>query len=275
MALAALWKSWGVEPEAVVGHSVGEVAAAHIAGALRLGTLCGDPPLHRCMDLASSKGKMLAVGLSMLEAEQAIQGYEDRVASVAAINSPSSATLSGDPQALEQISQALDAKGVFCRFLRVNYAFHSPQMEPIQDELLVSLDGIDVQPTALPMISTVTGQPVEDGQCDKHYWWQNVRQSVRFAEAVDWLSERLRCLCGIESPPDPLRFGLGVSAAARSARHCAAILASAGGEEQRCWHLWDATVHPWASSGLAEALARWRPLRAFAQLSMAAPTLLA
>ena len=83
-------------------------------------------------------------------------------------------------------------------------------MEPIQDELLVALDGIDVQPTVLPMISTVTGQPVEDGQCDKHYWWQNVRQSVRFAEAVDWLSEKLRCLCGIESPPDPLRFGLSV-----------------------------------------------------------------
>ena len=74
---------------------------------------------------------MLAVGLSMLEAEQAIQGYEDRV-SVAAINSPSSATLSGDPQALEQISQALDAKGVFCRFLRVNYAFHSPKWNPFR-----------------------------------------------------------------------------------------------------------------------------------------------
>jgi acyl transferase domain-containing protein/NADPH:quinone reductase-like Zn-dependent oxidoreductase/SAM-dependent methyltransferase/aryl carrier-like protein len=190
VALAALWKSWGVEPEAAVGHSVGEVAAAHIAGALRLEDAVR-VIFHRgrCMDLASSKGKMLAVGLSMLEAEQAIQGYEDRV-SVAAINSPSSATLSGDPQALEQISRALDAKGVFCRFLRVNYAFHSPQMEPIQDELLVVLNSIDVQPTVLPMISTVTGRPVEDGQCDKRYWWQNVRQSVRFAEAVDWLSER-------------------------------------------------------------------------------------
>jgi acyl transferase domain-containing protein/NADPH:quinone reductase-like Zn-dependent oxidoreductase/SAM-dependent methyltransferase/acyl carrier protein len=206
VALAALWKSWGVEPEAVVGHSVGEVAAAHIAGALPLEDAVR-VIFHRgrCMDLASSKGKMLAVGLSMLEAEQAIQGYEDRV-SVAAINSPSSATLSGDPQALKQISQTLDAKGVFCRFLRVNYAFHSPQMEPIQDELLVSLDGLDIQPTVLPMISTVTGQPVEDGQCDNRYWWQNVRQSVRFAEAVDWLSER-GCDVFVELSPHPILSG--------------------------------------------------------------------
>ena len=97
VALAALWKSWGVEPAAVVGHSVGEIAAAHIAGALRLEDAVR-VIFHRgrCMDFASSKGKMLAVGCSMQEAARAIQGYEDRV-SLAAINSPSSATLSGDP----------------------------------------------------------------------------------------------------------------------------------------------------------------------------------
>ena len=190
VALAALWKSWGVKPAAVVGHSVGEIAAAHIAGALRLEDAVR-VIFHRgrCMDLASSKGRMLAVGCSMQEAAQAIRGYEDRV-SLAAINSPSSATLSGDPQALEEISQSLSAKGLFCQFLRVNYAFHSPQMEPVQDEVLASLEGLDLQPVVLPMISTVTGEPVEDQQLDARYWWRNVREGVRFAEAVDWLIAR-------------------------------------------------------------------------------------
>jgi len=190
VALAALWKSWGIEPEAVVGHSVGEIAAAHIAGALPLEDAVR-VIFHRgrTMELASSKGKMLAVGCSMLEAEQAIQGYEDRV-SVAAANSPSSATLSGDPQALETIERSLSARGIFCRFVRVNYAFHSPQMEPVQDELLASLDGLDLQPCALTMISTVTGEAVEGRQLDKHYWWRNVRERVRFAAAVDWLIAR-------------------------------------------------------------------------------------
>ncbi|HUC97182.1 MAG TPA: acyltransferase domain-containing protein, partial [Candidatus Polarisedimenticolaceae bacterium] len=206
VALAALWKSWGVEPAAVVGHSVGEVAAAHIAGALRLEDAVR-VIFHRgrCMDLASSKGKMVAVGLSMSDAQRAIRGYED-VVSIAAINSPSSATLSGEAQALEQISQTLDAQGVFCRFLRVNYAFHSPQMEPVRDELLKSLDRLEVQRTVLPLISTVTGRPAEDGQCDKYYWWRNVRESVRFAEAVDWLSERGFDLF-VELSPHPILAG--------------------------------------------------------------------
>ncbi len=187
VALAALWKSWGIEPEGVVGHSVGEIAAAHVAGALRLEDAVR-VILHRgrTMELASSKGKMLAVGCSKLEAAQAIEGYEDRV-SVAAVNSPSSATLSGDPHALEEIERSLSARGIFCRFVRVNYAFHSPQMEPVRDELLASLDGLEPQPCVLPMISTVTAESVEGHRLDKHYWWRNVRQSVRFAEAVDWL----------------------------------------------------------------------------------------
>ncbi|MGH8056854.1 MAG: polyketide synthase dehydratase domain-containing protein [Candidatus Entotheonellia bacterium] len=140
----------------------------------------------RCMDLASSAGKMLAVGCSPAEAERAMQGYEDRV-SLAAINSPASATLSGDPQALEEISQACNAAGMFCRFLPVNYAFHSQHTEPVRAELLASLDGLDLQPTLLPMLSTVTGEPVEGRQLDKHYWWRNVREGVRFADAVDRL----------------------------------------------------------------------------------------
>jgi acyl transferase domain-containing protein len=206
VALAELWKLWGIEPDAVVGHSVGEVAAAHVSGALSLEDAVR-VIFHRgrCMDLASSRGKMLAVGLSMLEARQAIQGYEDRVA-VAAVNSPSSATLSGDPESLEQISKVLEHRGVFCRFLRVNYAFHSPQMEPVKKELLTALDGLDPQPVVLPIISSVTGKPVEGRQLDTHYWWHNVRETVSFSDSVDWLIAREHDVF-VELSPHPVLAG--------------------------------------------------------------------
>ncbi len=190
VALAALWRSWGVEPQAVVGHSMGEVAAAHLSGALPLQEAVR-VIFHRgrCMDLAASKGRMLSVGLPVSEAEQVIQGFEDLV-SVAAINSPTSATLSGDTEALQEISDLLVQRGIFCRFLAVNYAFHSPQMEPVKRELLASLDGLAPSRPDLPILSTVTGKPGEDRPFDKHYWLDSVRECVRFAEAVNGLIER-------------------------------------------------------------------------------------
>lgn len=206
VALAALWKSWGVEAEAIVGHSIGEIAAAQIAGILPL-----DDAVRivfyraKCMDFPGAKGKMLAVSLPVLEATRSIAGYEDRI-SVAAINSASSVTLSGEPGALQQINQSLLEKGIFCRFLRVDYAFHSPQMEAIKDQFLESLDSLNHQAPVIPFISTVTGQPMDRGDFDKDYWWQNVRQKVRFAEAMDGLMER-GCNAFLELSPHPVLSG--------------------------------------------------------------------
>jgi len=206
VALAAMWKSWGVEAEAVVGHSLGEVAAAQVAGILPL-----DDAVRltfyraKCMDFPGAKGKMLAVGLPMLEATRSIAGYEDRI-SVAAINSASSVTLSGEPEALQQINQSLIEKGIYCRFLRVDYAFHSPQMEAIKDQFLQSLDSLHHQAPIIPFISTVTGQPMDRGDFDRDYWWQNVRQKVRFAEAMDGLMER-GCNAFLELSPHPVLSG--------------------------------------------------------------------
>jgi acyl transferase domain-containing protein len=206
VALAALWKSWGVEPDAVVGHSVGEMAAAHISGALSLeDAVLGIVHRGRCMDRASSQGKMLAVGLTREEASSIIQGYEDQV-SVAAVNSPSAAALSGDPEVLEHIAQSLRERDVFCRFLPVQYAFHSPRMEPVRDELLAALDKLDPRPTTVPMISTVTGQCIDGRELDNAYWWQNVRQCVRFAEAVEQLIEQGANLF-VELSPHPVLSG--------------------------------------------------------------------
>jgi acyl transferase domain-containing protein/NADPH:quinone reductase-like Zn-dependent oxidoreductase/NAD(P)-dependent dehydrogenase (short-subunit alcohol dehydrogenase family)/SAM-dependent methyltransferase/acyl carrier protein len=206
VALAALWRSWGVEPDAVVGHSVGEVAAAHVAGALSL-----DDAVRvifhrgRCMDFAGAKGKMLAVGLAMEEAEKAVQGCRDRV-SIAAVNSPSSITLSGDPDALERVNDSLSGREVFSRFLRVQYAFHSAQMDPLRKELLESLADLENRPPGLLMISTVTGKPVEGRMLNEDYWWRNVREKVRFAEAMDYLIQEGHDVL-LEVSPHPVLAG--------------------------------------------------------------------
>ncbi|MCS6806446.1 MAG: SDR family NAD(P)-dependent oxidoreductase [Blastocatellia bacterium] len=190
VALAALWRSWGIEPDAVIGHSVGEVAAAHIAGIYDLETAL-KVIYHRgrCMDLASSKGRMLGAGVTAEEALQLLQPYGERV-SLAAINSPTSVTLSGEAEALEEIAQQLEQRQLFFSFLRVQYAFHSAQMNPVRDELLASLDGLRPQPAARLMYSTVTAQPTDGSHLTADYWWSNVRQSVRFGPAINGLIEQ-------------------------------------------------------------------------------------
>ena len=105
------------------------------------------------------------------QAQQLIAAYGDRVA-LAAVNSPSSVTLSGEAGPLEELAGLLEARGVFCRFLKVRYAFHSAQMDPIRDELLAALEGIRPRPATLPLFSTVTGRPIEGPELGPEYWWR-------------------------------------------------------------------------------------------------------
>ncbi|HWY77005.1 MAG TPA: acyltransferase domain-containing protein, partial [Verrucomicrobiae bacterium] len=192
VALAALWKSWGVKPAAVVGHSVGEAAAAHVAGILTLRE-AARVIFHRgrCMDATAAGGRMLAVALSADEAKQLVAKNPNQLA-IAAFNSPASMTLSGDGAVLEEIARSLEARGTFCRFLQVNYAFHSRQMDPIKEELLRSLGQIELSPAKLPMLSTVTGRPTDGLDLDAGYWWRNVREPVRFDAAIDALAQQGR-----------------------------------------------------------------------------------
>ena len=188
VALAALWRSWGVEPDVIVGHSVGEVAAAHVAGVLSLEDAIR-LIFHRSrlQQQAAGQGAMLAIGLPEQEAERLLVGYEERV-SIAAINSPGDVTLSGDTAALQEIASALGRDLVFNRFLQVEVPYHSPSMEPLRADLLHSLQGIRPQPATIPLCSTVTGRLVEGPELDATYWWQNMRMPVRFAAAVDALA---------------------------------------------------------------------------------------
>lgn len=190
VALAKLWSTWGIEPAGVVGHSVGEVAAAHIAGALTLEDSV-QIIFHRSrlQELTAGKGAMLAVDLSTDEAAEMLAGKEALV-SVAAVNSRCSTTFTGDKNALKQIAEFLNEKGTFCRFLQVDVPYHSPAMDPLHDEFITCLRGLHPEPAKTPLFSTVTGGVVAGTELGADYWWQNIRNPVRFHLAM---KEMIRC----------------------------------------------------------------------------------
>ncbi len=189
VGLAALWRSWGVEPDAVVGQSMGEVAAAYVAGALSLEdaarVICRR---SRLLKRVSGQGAMAAVELSLEQAEQALAGYEDRV-SIAVSSSPTSTVLSGDPAALQEITDALERQDIFCRMIKVDVASHSPQMDPLGDDLSRELEGMQPLPASIPIYSTVTGAAQRGLSFDATYWMRNLREPVLFSAAVSQLLE--------------------------------------------------------------------------------------
>jgi acyl transferase domain-containing protein/acyl carrier protein len=183
-ALAALWRSWGLEPGAVVGHSMGEVAAGYVAGAMSLDAaariICRRSRLLRRI---SGKGLMAVVELSLVEAEAALKGYEDRL-SVAVSNSPRSTVISGDPAAVNEVVERLNADGIFCRHVKVDVASHSPQVDVLRDDLLEALDGLECHEGTVALYSTVTGHELSGAALNATYWTQNLRRPVLFSDAV-------------------------------------------------------------------------------------------
>ncbi|KAF3885903.1 MULTISPECIES: type I polyketide synthase [Nostocales] len=190
IALAALWRSWGIVPEAVVGHSLGEVAAAYVADILSLSDAVRIV-FHRSrlMQQATGKGKMAAIGLSCEEALDLLAGYEERL-SVAAINSPNSVVVSGDDVAITNLVQDIELQGhVFCRLLNVNCAFHSFQMVPFENELVSVLQGIEPKEPSIPIFSTVTGSLYKTGDFDARYWGRNLIEPVQFAASISAIAK--------------------------------------------------------------------------------------
>ena len=189
VALTALWRSWGIEPHAVVGHSMGEVAAAHVAGVLSLEdaaqVICSR---SRLVKPTIGHGAMAAVDLSIADARRALVGYEDRV-SIAASNGITSTVLSGDPAALETIVSRLQRQDIFCRMVNVEFAAHSPQMQPLRGDLERALEGLQPRLASVPIYSTVTGQVGDGSSFDPLYWSRNLREPVLFSPAVRQLLE--------------------------------------------------------------------------------------
>ncbi len=203
VALAALWRSWGIVPDAIVGHSAGEIAAAYVAGALSLeDAVCVIYYRSSLQHRTTGMGKMVAVGISKEEAENAIAGHEDLV-SIAGINSPGAVTLAGDETALEKVLQPLRERDVFCKYLRVEVPYHSHYMEPLREELLMALKDLQPQTATIPLYSTVTGEAVDGSELNAGYWWHNVRDSVLFGKAADALILD-ECSVFIEIGPHPV-----------------------------------------------------------------------
>ncbi len=188
--LVALWRAWGVTPDAVVGHSIGEIAAAHAAGALSLDQAV-EIAFHRgrLMHEAAGRGRMAAVELSADAAAEALRGFERRLA-IAAVNGPASVVVSGEVSALAAVIVALEARGVTCRMLPVDYAFHSPQMAEAARGLAERLGGLAPAPATVPLASTVTGRCIDPATMDARYWARNVESAVLFQPAVDTLIEQ-------------------------------------------------------------------------------------
>ena len=230
VGLAALWRSWGIEPAAVAGHSLGEIAAACVAGALTLEQAVR-VVFHRgrLMQRITGKGRMAALGVSQEEAETLIAPYAGRLG-VAAINSPSAVTISGETDAVEAVCAQLERTDAFCRMLPVSYAFHSPQVEPLCDELSQALDGLTPAASRVPIVSTLTGQLARPGDYGPAYWPRNMRQSVQFAPAIRGLAAGAFPEVGpagafLELSPHPvLAAPIAQCAAAESSR--ALVLAS-------------------------------------------------
>jgi len=203
VALARMWRSRGVEPAAVVGHSMGEIAAAHLAGILSFEDaariICRR---SRIIRRASGKGTMYSVELSAEAARDAIRGLEDRV-SIAVINSRESTVLSGDEETLRALTAQLSARGIDCRRIQVDVASHSPQMDPLRDELLDALRDLAPNAPTIEMESTVLGRVIAGDVLDARYWVRNLREPVLFAPAIERLIARGERLF-IELSPHPV-----------------------------------------------------------------------
>ncbi len=179
VALAELWKSFGVRPDAVVGHSQGEIAAACVAGVLSLEDAARVVAVRsRALRELSGTGAMASVGLPAA-GEWLPAGVE-----IAAVNGPSSVVVSGAPDAVRALVARCEADGVRARMVPVDYASHCAHVEPLRDGLLAALG--EVRPSAgdVPLYSTVTGRVLDGGELDASYWFGNLREPVRFEEAT-------------------------------------------------------------------------------------------
>ena len=190
VALSELWKSLGVQPSAIVGHSVGEIAASCVAGILSLEEasrviVLRARLMHEC---ARGEGTMLAVGLSPEDATAEI-AHLDRTVSIAAFNGPKSLTLAGPKLALEPLQAALEARGIFARFVRVDHPFHHALMQPAADALTEALASLKPLKETVPFFSTVTGKAHAGADCTAAHWGRGIRQPVQFVPAVNALTD--------------------------------------------------------------------------------------
>jgi len=187
VGLTALLRTQGVEPAAIVGHSVGEVTAAYVSGVLTLEEAIKVSYYRsQIQNKAAGQGQMLAVGIGRKKCEELLELTENTV-SIAAINSPSSITLAGESRSVQALSTYLTAANAFNRLLKVEVAYHSHFMDELKPEVREKLADLKPVLPEIPLYSTVTGDQVKAVACDAEYWCDNIREPVYFAKAMESL----------------------------------------------------------------------------------------
>ena len=207
-ALAQLWMEWGVQPEAMLGHSIGELVAACLAGVFSL---------EDGLALVAARGRLMqemppGAMLSLPLTEEQAQPFLNDELTLAAINAPNLCVISGPLEAIAALEQRLDGEGIAYRRLHTSHAFHSPMMEPVREAFARRMAQVTLHPPQIPFISNVTGTWITPEQAtDPGYWAQHLRQPVRFAAGVATLLQ--------ETDAALLEVGPGVTLSSLARRH--------------------------------------------------------
>ncbi|WP_211831235.1 type I polyketide synthase [Streptomyces indonesiensis] len=208
VALFRLLEHWGVTPDVLIGHSIGEIAAAHVAGVFSLEDACTLIAARgRLMQALPDGGAMVAIQATEKEAADSISGREHEM-SIAAVNGPSSVVVSGHAHAVQEVAGVWEARGRKTKGLRVSHAFHSCLMDTMLDAFGQVVRELSFEPPTTTLVSNVTGRPVSEAEvCSPDYWVRHVREAVRFADGVRAL-EALGVTRYLEVGPDGVLTGM-------------------------------------------------------------------
>ncbi|OBJ22743.1 type I polyketide synthase [Mycobacterium colombiense] len=235
VSLAELWRSVGVLPDAVIGHSQGEIAAACVAGALSLEDAARVVALRsRLLVRLSGRGGMVSLACSLPRAEELIAGWGERL-NVATVNGVAAVVVSGEVDALAELMQRCEADNIRARKIDVDYASHSAQVDAIRESLAEALHGLAPRSSAVAFFSTVTGELMDTAGLNADYWFQSIRHTVQFERAV-----RSACDAGyqtfIESSPHPVLMAAIEETMPDSERAC--VIPSLGREDGGLDRFW-------------------------------------